>query len=367
MPDYYKVLMVLREASEAEIKAAYRRLALKFHPDQNAGDGAASERMKQISEAYRVLSDPENRRFYDRFGVQREALVRAGGGLGHGMSELVETFLGDLLKRRRTRKAHGRDRKYMLELHFRDAATGGTKEIEVPAEQVCSHCGGIGAQDIDAMESCHVCEGSGEVRDTRPWVPLRHQCDFCDGRGVVLLSMCGDCEGVGRVEITRSLTIPVPSGVLSGKRFRFPGLGEPGQFGGRNGDLYVQLEVMPDPLLSREDNNVLCVLPITVAEAVLGTVCRVPTIDGPVQFRIPPGTPSGKKFRLTQRGIPHASGRGDQIVEVFIELPNELDSAHRVSLEKWPSPADRAHPHRRRFEDLLADQCALDAPESGAE
>ena len=356
MPDYYKVLGIERTANHDAVKRAYRRLALRFHPDQNQGSAAAEEQFKQIVEAYRVLGEPTRRRFYDRFGIQREALTHVDSPFARGgFEDLVENVLDELLRRPKIKPVPGKDRRYELSVSFCEAALGTEQRIDVPMSATCGGCAGSGAAHGTRPERCHVCEGRGEVRETGPLLPFRKVCLFCSGRGVVVAEPCLRCSGSGIEDVSQVLTIRVPEGAEDGLRLRYRGAGEPGQHGGPDGDLYVVVRVKEDPLFSRRDFDVTVKVPLTVPEAMLGATVDVPMLDGVIRLSIPPGTQPGRQFRLRQRGIPKpgSGGRGDAYVEVTVELP-EVDAALRDALALWPSAASLRHPRRVSYERSIA-------------
>lgn len=361
MPDYYKVLGVERTAEAEDLKIAYRKMALKFHPDQNPDDPLAQRRFQVIAEAYEALSDAERRRFYDRFGTSREALVRAASG--RKVSSWVGHLMDEILRRPVVKPVAGEAVKYHLEVDFVTAALGGTSPIVIPRDQDCETCAGTGAQSEDAITRCHVCDGSGETREVAPLLPMRRVCEFCGGAGQVATRSCHDCHGEGRVRVEEVLDIEIAPGTADGKKLRVKGYGKRGRHGGDDGDLMVHLQVRPDSLFRREGLDVVVDVPLTVPEAISGTRVRVPTLTGSVWLRMPSGTRSGKRFRIPGRGIPHPSGGspGDLYVETSIELP---PSRHvEEALASWPEALSGAHPRRMSFHAALEARLADAAPQ----
>jgi molecular chaperone DnaJ len=367
MPDYYKILAVDRAVDPAELKVAYRRMALKFHPDQNLGDPLAVPRFQLISEAYQVLSEPERRRFYDRFGVPKEA-VQGLVPRGAGMGQLLDSLLDEVLRRPRKKPARGRDRRYTLEVSFREAALGALRTIQVLCERECGACGGHGALDHSFVETCHVCGGTGEVKEPQALVRLRKDCPFCGGSGKLVLRTCATCGGTGTSAREEELSVRLPPGTTEGKTFRYRGYGEPGSNGGDDGDLLVVVSVAPQPFYRREGFDIVTSVPVTVPEALLGGRLTVPTVDGAVRIRLPAGATHGQRLRIAGRGVPRPDGsRGDAYLEVHVELPSAAE-ALREHLAHWPQPASDAHPLRQRYERELEALLGAEQPATpGAE
>ncbi len=331
--DYYEILGVARDASPQEIKAAYRKLAVRYHPDRNSGEKGAEERFKEAAEAYAVLSDPEKRRRYDRFGRQ---------GLGGGFSGFdPETFgdfsdilgeffgggFGDLFgggRRRRGANRRGADLRYELRLKLEEAAFGVEKELEIPRLETCAACGGNGSAGGAAPRACQACGGHGQVRFTQGFFTVARTCPQCGGEGRVVVDPCVECRGEGRVEKRRSIQVKIPAGVDTGTRLRLSGEGEHGRRGGRTGDLYVDIAVEPHPQFLREGSNVASEVSISYSQAVLGTTLEVETLYGDELLEIPPGTGHGSHFRIHGKGIERIDrrGRGDHVVVVKIAVPH---------------------------------------------
>jgi molecular chaperone DnaJ len=349
---------VARDADAAELKRAYRELALRFHPDKNPGSHEAEDRFKEVSEAYAVLSEPDKRARYDRVGH-----AGAGGftaedfGLG-GFTELFENLFGDLLGRRKN-KPVGRDLRYTLELEFAEAALGVDKVIKFPARRDCEVCGGTGAKGGAAgLATCAECGGRGEIKVQQGFFSVGRPCGACGGSGKVVKEPCEGCKGAGLVDKEREYTVSIPPGVDDGAVRRVQGQGEPGRRGGAPGDLNVVVRVKPHPIFFREGQVVACEVPISIAEAALGAVLEVPTLDGSVEMRVPPGTQSGTVFRLRGKGMPvglKGSARGDQHVRVVIETPSALTPRARELLVEYAAAApDESTPKRRDFRAQVA-------------
>ncbi len=343
--DYYEVLGVSRGVSDADLKAAYRRLALQYHPDRNPDDPHAEERFKEASEAYAVLSDPEKRRAYDRFGF--EGVGGPGGfpdfgDLG-GFGDLFNDLFGDIFgargggARRRGRGQRGADLRYNLEIELADVLTGVEPTLEIPKMRPCTTCSGSGARPGSGPSRCERCDGSGQVVFQQGFFRISRPCDACGGAGEVVRDRCRTCRGNGRIEGKQTLTVKVPPGIEDGMRLRIPGEGEAGIASGPPGDLYVLISVKPHPFFKRDGSDLLCQVPIRFAEAALGTQIEVPTLEGKVQMQIPEGTQSGKIFRLRGKGLPAlASGvRGDQRVRIFVEVPTKLTERQRQLLGQF--------------------------------
>ena len=365
--DYYEVLGVGRDAGEQDIKGAYRRLALKFHPDRNPDDAGAEDRFKEASEAYSVLSDPQKRAAYDRYGLA--GLQGAGAQPGFNpdafadFSDVLGDFFGfgDLFGgtgggggRRRSRAQRGEDVRYDLEISFEEAAFGMAAEIQVPRQEACERCGGTGAEPGTRPSACPTCRGTGEVRYQQGFLSIRRPCSACGGAGQVLRNPCSQCRGQGRRQAVRKLKISIPAGVDDGSRLRLANEGEPGGNGGPPGDLYVFLKVRPHAFFERQENNLHCVIPLNVAQAALGAEIEVPTLDQPHKLKIPEGTQNGAQFRIRHKGIPslNGGGRGDILVHVEITIPSRLTREQRKLMEELREslPVDNAPAEKGLFE-----------------
>jgi len=343
--DYYEVLGVERNASEAEIKKAFRKLARKYHPDVNPGDKEAEAKFKEVSEANEVLSDPQKKAQYDQFG---HAAFGPGGGEGGfggfsdfgGFGDIFDMFFGGGGQRRRG-PVKGSDLRYNLEITFEEAAFGLEKDINVPRTETCGKCKGSGAAPGTSPKTCPRCNGTGQIQYTQStpfgrFVQSR-VCDECHGDGRVVESPCPECGGSGQVRKTRTIHIRVPAGVDTGSRLRVAGEGEPGERGGPHGDLYIYIRVKPHKIFNREGNDVITEINISFPQAALGDELEVPTLEGKVQLKIPEGTQSGTFFRLKGKGIPDVQGygRGDQHVQVTVVTPTRLTEEQKQMLREF--------------------------------
>ncbi len=336
--DYYELLGVHRNAGEAELKRAYRRLALEYHPDKNPGNKAAEEKFKEINEAYAVLSDAQKRAYYDQYGVAPGA-QGAGPGFGADMGDIFgnifEEFFGG--GRGRTRAAAGEDLRYNLRISFDDAASGTTTKIRVPRWELCPECDGTGAKSSDSISACTTCRGTGQIRVQQGFFSMTRTCPRCGGAGKIITDPCKACSGRKRVERERTLSVRIPAGVETGNTIRLSGEGELGSYGGPPGDLYVYLTVDEHPLFKREGQDIICEVPISFTQAALGTDLDVPTLNGSSTLKIPPGTQPGQTFRLRGKGFPYlqGSGTGDQLCRIIVEVPLKLSSKQKELLQEF--------------------------------
>lgn len=340
--DYYEVLGVERGANPQEIKKAYRRLAVKYHPDKNPDDPSAEEAFKEAAEAYSVLSDEDKRAVYDRYGhaglrggpqvntdIFREFTDIFGGG------SIFEELFGDFFGGRRSRVVRGSDLRYDLEITFEEAVHGIETRILLPRAELCDVCGGSGAKPGTQKRPCPTCGGHGQVRMQQGFLVVARPCGHCRGTGQIIPDRCTTCSGTGQVAKERELTLKIPAGVDSGSRLRLTGEGEAGARGGPPGDLYVVLAVKPHKLFRREGDDIYLELPITFPQAALGTEVEVPTIDGSAVVSIPEGTQSGTVVKLRGKGVSRlGGGRGDQLVVVNVVTPAKLSKEQRALLEK---------------------------------
>lgn len=340
MKDYYEMLGVPRNATEAELKKAFRTLALKYHPDRNTGSRESEEKFKEINEAYSVLSDPEKRSNYDRFGRAEGAGAGFGAFTGAGFGDIFEDIFGDFFGfsgQRRARPAKGNDLRYDLDITIEESAFGTEKQIEVPRWETCSTCAGSGSKPGKGPVTCSSCSGSGHVRFQQGFFSVSKTCGTCNGTGRIITDPCSACKGNGKVKKVRSILVKVPPGVDSGSRLRMSGEGEPGILGGPPGDLYVIIDLQEHPVFLRRANDIYCAMSISFPQAVLGAEIEVPTLEGTANLRIPPGTQSGKAFHMKGKGIPRLGGhgRGDEVVVVNIEVPKHISPRQRELLEEF--------------------------------
>lgn len=347
--DYYALLGVHRNATDAEIKRAYRRLALQYHPDRNPGDKAAEEKFKEINEAYEVLSDSEKRAYYDQYGVAPGAQAGAGGfgGFGAGMGDIFgdifEEFFGAGRRTGPTAVA-GADLRYNLTISFMDAAFGTTAKIRVPRWERCPDCDGIGARSRDGIKTCDACKGSGQIRYQQGFFSISRTCSRCGGQGKVIVDPCLTCKGEKRVERERTLSVKIPAGVETGNTIRLSGEGELGMHGGPAGDLYVFLTVEEHPIFKRDGQDIICEVPVTFAQAVLGAEIDVPTLNGSTKIKIPAGTQPGHIIRLRGKGFPRlrGTGSGDELIRIVVEVPTKLTARQKELLQEFDRLSETA-------------------------
>ncbi|WP_018291014.1 molecular chaperone DnaJ [Verrucomicrobium sp. 3C] len=369
--DYYEILGITKGASAEEIKKAYRKQALKYHPDRNAGDRAAEEKFKELSKAYEALSDPEKRAAYDRYGPA--AFEAQGGATAAGFHDPFEIFkevfggsglfgegvFGSLFEEafgggggRRSRQERGSDLRCDLEIDFEEAALGCEKHIAFPKLESCSVCGGSGVAAGSARKVCPTCHGQGQVRVTRGFLTVAQTCPRCHGTGAVIDRPCAACRGAGRVKQTAEMNIKIPAGIDDGYRLRLAGYGESGTAGGPTGDLYVVVHVRRHEVFERQGNDLHCDMPISFVQAALGGEVTVPCLVGKATLKIPAGTQSGQVFRLRGRGVAdvHGRGIGDLLVRVAIEVPTRLNAEQRQKLEAFAaSCGSETHPQQEGF------------------
>ncbi len=362
--DYYEILGVGRDASEDELKSAYRKLALENHPDRNPDDAGAEERFKEASEAYAVLSDAEKRAKYDRFGHEA---VGGPGGPGfqdfQGFGDIFNDLFGDLFGSRmggrgRGRGQRGADLRYNLEIELTDVLEGKEVQVDLPKMMRCDPCEGSGARPGTTPEVCSRCQGSGQAIFQQGLFRISRPCDACRGEGQVIRDPCSQCRGSGRIEGQKTIKVRVPPGIEDGMRLRVAGEGEAGISGGPPGDLFVVILVAEHPFFVREGTDLLCEVPIQFVQAALGHEVEVPTLEGKVSLRIPEGTQSGKTLRLRGKGVPPvgSSTRGDQLVRIFVEVPTRLTDRQRELLEQFAEESDTAvSPVTKGFLDKLRD------------
>jgi molecular chaperone DnaJ len=353
--DYYDVLGVDKGATPQEVKKAFRRTAMKFHPDRNPDDKNSDEKFKEAQEAYEVLGDEEKKSAYDRFGhagVDGSAGGGYGGGGGAGFGDVFGDVFGDIFGGGGGRggPARGSDLRYDLQLSLEDAVRGTTVQIDVPTMVHCDTCDGSGARKGTSPVTCNTCHGTGQVRMSQGFFSVQQTCPKCHGRGQIITDPCGDCHGQGVKEERKTLSVKIPAGVDTGDRIRLSGKGEAGPQGGPAGDLYVQMVVSKHPIFVRDDSNLHCEVPISFAQAALGGDLEVPTLSGKVKLKIPAETQSGKLFRLRGKGVApvRGGGVGDLLCRVVLETPVNLNAAQRELLKKFEESLDGKSKHSPR-------------------
>jgi molecular chaperone DnaJ len=344
---------------------------MQYHPDRNQGDATAAERFKEANEAYQVLSDPQKRRSYDMFGHSGVDAGAAGSGFGDfenfGFGDIFNTFFGGAAgARTRTRSVRGDDLRYDMTIVFEEAFDGAEKEIDVPRLATCEHCTGTGSEPGSGTDTCATCSGSGQVRRQAQSlfgaVVTTMSCPTCSGEGRILRNPCRVCHGQGRVEQRRRLRVKIPRGVDTGSQIRLLGEGAAGYRGGPSGDLYIVLRVRPHPQLKRQDDDVVYELPVNIVQATLGDRIEVPTLDGPVELGVPPGTQYGQTFRLHGRGLPNVrtGRRGDQFVVVQVVVPKDLSLEQKSHLQKVGGLTGKPEKVSKSFFQKLRDAISID-------
>lgn len=362
---FYETLEVERTVSDGELKAAYRKAAMRWHPDRNPGDDAAEARFKELNAAYDTLKDPQKRAAYDRFGHAAFENGGMGGGRGPAggpdmsdfMSDIFESFFGDGRGRGGQRSSGGRERgadlRYNMEITLEDAFSGKTAQIRIPTSIACDSCSGTGAKAGSKPRQCPTCGGAGKVRSSQGFFLMERTCPACHGRGEIIDDPCKDCSGAGRVTRERTLEVAIPSGVEDGTRIRLAGEGEAGLRGGPTGDLYIFLSIAPHPLFQRDGADLYCRAPIPMTTAALGGSFEAPTIDGGrTKVKIPEGAQSGMQFRLRGKGMPILRSKdfGDMYIQANVEIPQRLTPRQRQLLEEFAQESSEAnHPETSGF------------------
>jgi len=365
MPSPYEVLGVAKNASDEEVKKAYRKLAREYHPDRNPGDNGAEERFKEVQTAYDLLSDPEKRRAYDTFGASGGRGFPGAGASGGGsggvrfeefdlgnLSDLFGGMFGGGSRRGQARRpTRGDDLETRVRISFEDSLEGVQVRVPVEAETVCSVCHGTGAEPGTSPIVCPQCAGRGVVSDSQGLFAFSQPCPRCQGNGTIVEKPCRNCQGSGRERRTKRYAVKIPAGAKSGTRIRLKGKGEAGLNGGPPGDLHVVVEVDPSPLYERRGSDLVLDVPVTYAEAALGASVQIPTPDGPVALKVPSGTESGKLLRVKGRGAPHlkGNGRGDLLARVKVSIPKKLTKAEKEALEDYQK-VSRENPRERFVE-----------------
>jgi molecular chaperone DnaJ len=351
--DYYEVLEVTQTATDQEIKSAYRKLALKFHPDRNPGDKAAEDNFKEAAEAYSVLADADKRHLYDRFGH-----AGLGGAATSGFDPSVFTGFEDILGglgdvfglgdmfgggRRRGGRTRGADLRYDLEISFEESAKGAESAIQIPRNETCESCKGSGSMPGHDAVTCPGCRGAGQIRHQQGFFTVARTCGQCRGMGRIINKPCLTCRGAGRVQQERKLTLKIPAGIATGQRLRLQGEGESGAGGGPTGDLYVVIHVQDHEFFQRDGNTLLCEVPVHFTTLALGGEVTIPTLEGSEPLTVPPGTESGHVFKLRARGMPDVNGhgRGDLLVSVKVSMPRKLSKEQRRLLEQFAQTLPR--------------------------
>jgi len=360
--DYYEILSVERTATDGEIKSAYRKLALKYHPDRNPGDHQAEERFKECAEAYAVLADGEKRAAYDRFGHAGVASAAGAGGFDPSVFTGFEDILGGLGDifgfgdlfgggRRRGGPQRGRDLRYDLEISFEESARGSETTIQIPREENCEACKGSGAAPGTQPTVCNMCRGQGQVRTQQGFFTVARTCPQCRGNGKTITKPCTTCRGAGRVPKERKITVKVPPGIATGQQLRLQAEGEAGYAGGPPGSLYVVIQVQEHEFFRRDGMNLFCEVPVNFTTVVLGGEIEVPTLDGVETVKVPENTQTGTTLRLRGKGMPDVNGRGrgDLFATVQVRTPRKLNKEQRTAIEQLAKvlPKDKFEPRKR--------------------
>jgi len=367
MKDYYKLLGVDRNASQDEIKKAFRQLALKYHPDRNQGDKALEEKFKEVNEAYTCLGDSEKRANYDRYGTSEGLGAGAGAGgfgfgAGAGFSDIFEGIFDDFFGGmgggfKRASATKGSDLRYNLNITLEEAAFGAEKVIRVPRWQTCETCNGSCSEPGKSPVTCPQCKGTGHIRFQQGFFSVSRTCGKCQGTGKIITDPCQACKGNGKIKVQRDLSVKIPAGVDNNSRLRMTGEGDFGSYGGPPGDLYIVLSVDEHQFFKRDNMDIYCQIPLSFTRAVFGGETEVPTLNGPAKIKIPAGTQSGKSFHLKGKGIPRLGShqRGDQIVSVYIDVPKKLTPRQKELLEEFANISGENGDESKGFKNKLKD------------
>ncbi|HPR05102.1 MAG: molecular chaperone DnaJ [Zoogloeaceae bacterium] len=366
--DFYEILGVNRDASDADIKKAYRKLAMKYHPDRNPDSKDAEEHFKEAKQAYEVLSEPDKRAAYDRYGhAGVDPSMGAGGGQGfEGFGDAFGDIFGDIFgggggRGGRSNVYRGADLRYNLEISLEEAARGAEKTIRIPTQERCDTCGGSGAKAGSQAKPCPTCGGAGQVRIQQGFFSIQQTCPKCHGSGSYIPDPCGTCHGAGRVKKQKTLEVKIPAGIDEGMRLRHGGHGEPGINGGPSGDLYVEIHIKSHAVFQREGDDLHCEMPISFATAALGGDIEIPTLDGMARIKVPAETQTGKVFRLRGKGIRNVRShvQGDLMCHVLVETPVKLTERQKEILQEFQSigseNADRQNPKAKSWMDKVKD------------
>ncbi len=366
--DYYEILGVDRNASASDIKKAYRKLAVKFHPDKNPDDKEAEDRFKELGEAYEILMDDDKRAAYDRYGHAAFAQGGGGGGMrgvdpfdvfrevfgggGGGGGGIFEEFFGGGGRRDRSGRQRGSDLRYDLQITLEEAATGVEKQLELEKFAKCDKCSGSGSADGSGTNTCSTCGGAGQVISSRGFFQVQQTCPSCGGSGQTIANPCTKCGGDGRAQKSTRIKLKIPAGIANGSRLRTSGNGDAGVRGGPSGDLYVVIHIREHEIFERDENDLFCEVPISFAKAALGGELSVPTLEGKSSIKVPPGTQNGTIFRIRNKGITflNSSRKGDLHVRVQVEVPTKLNSSQREKLQDFAdSIGDKNSPMSESF------------------